>query len=392
MNMPGAITELERRRDRAVELLHDAAARAADGDTAASVDLERHAEALRTYAGGIATLSAVDRRYADGKASFFADVLRSAKDRDADSWRRLKADSTDYRSTTGNFGALVVPQYLNERIRSSGHSLRPVCDYFAEPLGGDGVVVNVTRVSTGATAEDGQENVAVTFDDPASTEQALPVKVVVSGVNVTFQLANRSDPEAFDNMISREVLGAADALQESNVLNGAGGNAVTGFLNLAGVPSFTLTSTTPASVLDAVARQSQASHEATGRAPDTVIMSPRRWAWLLRGSGDFGAAIGATATADGPVVGRVLNLSAVVTPSMPLTLGTSTNEDRIIVCRRADIVMAESPATVQVITDAASMAPNLSSRIEVRRYYAFGAVTTAGVQVITGAGLSNPYV
>jgi hypothetical protein len=193
-------------------------------------------------------------------------------------------------------------------------------------------------------------------------------------------------------MISREVLGAADALQESNVLNGAGGNAVTGFLNLAGVPSFTLTSTTPASVLDAVARQSQASHEATGRAPDTVIMSPRRWAWLLRGSGDFGAAIGATATADGPVVGRVLNLSAVVTPSMPLTLGTSTNEDRIIVCRRADIVMAESPATVQVITDAASMAPNLSSRIEVRRYYAFGAVTTAGVQVITGAGLSNPYV
>ena len=152
--------------------------------------------------------------------------------------------------------------------------------------------------------------------------------------------------------------------------------------------SWWLTSTAASDFLNALGRVSAASHEAAGAPPDVVVMAPRRWRWLLANAGDRAAAV-TQATDAGPVAGYCLGMAVVESPSVPLT--ASTDQDRVLVLRREDTYLAESPATVEVVTDAANQASNLHSRVRVRRYFAVGSFRPAGVYVINGAGLANPY-
>jgi hypothetical protein len=121
-------------------------------------------------------------------------------------------------------------------------------------------------------------------------------------------------------------------------------------------------------------------YEAAGAPPDLVVMAPRRARWLLANAGDRSAAVTPT---------TVLGMTLVESPSVPLT--ESSTQDRIIVARREDLYLGEDRTQVQVVTDAANKAANLYSRIRVSRYYANGAFKPAGVYIVNGAGLANPY-
>jgi len=292
--------------------------------------------------------------------------------------------------TTGDLGGLVVPQYLVDRVRSSGHSLRPFCDATAVALPERGNTVDLMRVTTGATPlTQTAENVAVTDSTVAITDNTLPVRTVYVGMPISMQGAYRSDKAAFDLLVARELVGAIDAKQETLVLNGDGTSGTpTGLLNVSGIGSIALTDTSTSALLDSVGRAAQQATVATGRPADTVVMHPRRWWWLTSHAGDQAAAI-QVATTPGPIAGRMLGLDVIASPSMPTTL--STNQDAVLVVHRDEVYVGEGAERIEMQRDAANQASSLQVRVMVSRYYATGIDRPAGVVKITGAGLANPY-
>ncbi len=387
------IRELERRRLAATNALAAAVRRSTDDptDREASVEVELHADAVRNYAEAIAAVTDVDPGHYTERSgrSFFRDVLANTLHGDRDAGSRLSA--TTYRSTSGGYGALVVPQYLSGRIATSVAGTRPLCDHLTEPLPENGMTLITSRVTTAATAEDQNgENTAPTADDPASSEETLPVTSVFGAVSVSWQLASRSDPVGFDRGVVGELSAAVDTLQEARIISGTGSNGQpTGILTTTAVSTVSVTSTAVADTLLGVAKAVNASTTARNIAPDTIVMHPRRWAWMLATAGDYGATISVNRS-DLPVVGQVMGLDVISSPAIPINLGTSTNEDRIIVCRRSDLVMAEEPLRVQAKRDAASQAAQLNAKITAHRMFAFGFITPASVRVLVGAGLANP--
>ena len=327
----------------------------------------------------------------DSPQSWLCDVALAAKHGDQQAQRRLKLDA-ELRSTMANFGGQVVPQWLVDQARLSGSSGRPVCDLLSQPLLPQGPSMTLVRVSTATTAEaQSAENTGATADNPASTEITLPVVSVLSEATLSLQLLERSAGSSADTVLANDLLRALDAEQERLVLNGSGSSGQpTGLLNQAGIGTVSLTSTSAADLLDAVADAAQESHAATGEPADTVIVSPRRWSRTLARAGDFAAAITAAAAPSGPVRGQLVGLDVVVSGAMPTTLGASTDQDAIIVCRRSDIVMAESAAEVLPLRDQAN---NNALQVDLvgSRSFVIGAIRPAGVVKITGAGLVAPY-
>lgn len=319
-----------------------------------------------------------------GTRSFFGDVVANSQG-DTDAATRLK----EIRAMS-DYGALVVPEYLTDQIANSGHSTRPLCDLLTQPLGDRGGSVTLIQLSTGATASmQTTEGTAGTTDDPATTEITVPVRTVLSQSNLSLQITARANQQGLDQVVSKEILGAVLAQQEAQVLNGSGSSGqVTGLLQTSGAGSIALTSTSPYELLNTIAKAAQASHETTGRFPDTVVLAPRRWMWLLANAGDSAAAISVDQTAS-PIAGRICGLDVVSTASMPLT--QSTDQDRAIVFNRSDVYLGETPAEVEIVKDLPQGAANLAARVRVHRYMAFGAIRPAGIQIIAGAGLANPY-
>lgn len=317
-----------------------------------------------------------------GGRSFFTTVLREF-DGDPVARRRLDAWREEQRAaTSADFGGLVVPDYLTGHLVGSGHSSRPLADRLTEPMGPDGVQFIASRVSTGATAEDQEDELdAITDDDPVTTEATAPMSVAASAVQLSFQAVQRMAPDAMDRLVQREVLAAVDAQVESSIITADGsGNVPTGLLEVSGTGTYSLTSTDPADLLDALSRVSAVSAETAGTAPDTVVMAPRRWRWLLANAGTYSAALTPTS---------VLNMAVVESPSMPLTL--STDQDRVIVLPSSEVILAERPPEVMVKRDASGLGPNLLARLMVERQYSFIVPRPAAVQIIDGAGTANPY-
>jgi hypothetical protein len=93
----------------------------------------------------------------------------------------------------------------------------------------------------------------------------------------------------------------------------------------------------------------------------------------------------------GPVAGRVLGMDVVASLGTPTTLGSSTNEDRVIVTRRDNIYLAETEPQIMMVKDANNAAGTLTSRLRVYRYVAAGVFKPAGVRIISGVGLVNPF-
>jgi HK97 family phage major capsid protein len=320
--------------------------------------------------------------------SFWADAIRSAVNDDPEARDRLKRDA-ETRSTMSAYGGLVVPARLVDQLASSGHTGRPLCDLLAEPLPTAGGSVDIPEVTTAMTAEmQSAENVAGTPDTPATEGRSFPIRTVWSEATVSHAAVARAENTGFDQFVSREILGAVNALQEQQVINGSGSSGeARGLLNSTST-TYTLTGTSASDLLDAIARVT-ATIDGTRGPADVVVMHPRRWRYLLAGAGDRSAAI-ETSTTLGPVVGRVLGVDVVASGSMPTTLGASTNQDRVIVMRRSDVYVGEAPPSVTVHRDHSGSA-TLTSKVRIARYFASGVVSTEGVQIITGAGLVNPY-
>jgi HK97 family phage major capsid protein len=336
------------------------------------------------------TVKSEERTYRpDGDHDFIADAYRSQflGDRQAtERVERARAEAlAEYRSTTGNYGGLVVPQYLTDLYAPVLKSGRPFLNAVtAVPLPDAGMNLYIPRGNAGTSvAAQATENTAVSNTTLTETDLIVPVRTFAGQQVTSRQAVDRGAG------IAQILLGDlfAEYATKTNVsaLNGSGSSGEHwGILNTTSVQTAAWTGTTGASLVSAL-------HNAIGKvnasryaAADLIVMHPRRWAWLCAQSdssnrplvqvdGPGFNAVGNGVAAGYAAVGSVAGIPVITDAGVPTTLGASTNEDRIIVTRRSDVLFMEDASAPVGLTFEEVKGDQLSVQMVAYGYSAFTA-------------------
>jgi len=330
-----------------------------------------------------------------GEHDFLADAF-AAREGNREAAERLERNRTEslaeYRSTTGNFGALVVPQYLTELFAPSLESGRPFISAITNlALPAQGMTISIPR-STGSSAVAAQatENTAVSNTTMTTDTLTVPVRTFAGQQVLSRQAVERGAGIA--ELLISDLAGDYATKTNISAINGdgtAGGHF--GILNTTSVQTAAWTGTTGASLVASL-------HNAVGKvnasrfaAADLIVMHPRRWAWLCAQSD---ASLRPFVQIDGPgfnaygngvasgygAVGSVAGIPVVTDAGIPTNLGASTDEDRIIVTRRADVLHMEDGAAPIGLRLEEVLADQLSVRLVA---YGFSAFTAGRFPVST---------
>ena len=195
----------------------------------------------------------------------------------------------------------------------------------------------------------------------------------ISGqVDASQQLFDRSAPN-IDRVLAEDLGAAWGAAFDLQVLNGTGANGqLTGLLALSGTTAITATTATAVANLACAGRIRADVSTSFGQAPDTLILHPRRAAFMR-------ATIGYS-----PVPWPMETV--VEGPAMPTTL-TST-QDALVGLVRDQAILYTEPPVIRVMPDVGS--GTLTIRISAFGYAAFVVRQPASVGKGTGAGLAAP--
>jgi HK97 family phage major capsid protein len=346
-----------------------------------------------------------ERTYrADGDHDFLADAYRAKFHNDRQAQERVERAReealVDYRSTSGNFGALVVPQYLTDRYASALVSGRPFLSNVTQvPLPADGMSIYIPRAATATSAAaQASENSAVSNQTMTTSDLIVPVRTFAGQQVVSRQSVDRGT--GIGEIILSDLFQQYATQVNVSAISGAGSSGTHwGILNTTSVQTAGWTGTTGASLVSAL-------HNAIGRvntsrfaAPNVIFMHPRRWAWLCAQSdssnrplvqidGPGFNAVGNGVAAGYGTVGSVAGIPVVTDAGIPTNLGASTNEDRIIVTRREDVLFMEDAGAPVGLTFEEVLGEQLSVRMVTFGYSAFTAgrypVATCNIQ---GTGL-----
>ena len=349
------------------------------------------AQAARSEVGIPAvTVTREERTYRpDGDHDFFRDAMRARFDHDADATGRLSRARdealAEYRSTTGNFGGLVVPQYLTSQFASVLVSGRPFLSNVTQvALPADGMNLTIPRGATGTSvAAQETQNTAVANQTYTTSDLVVPVRTFAGQQVVSRQSIDRGTGIA-DILLGDLYQQYATKTNVSAIGGDGSGGGHYGVLNTTSVQTAAWTGTTGASLVASL-------HNALGKvntsrfaAADLIVMHPRRWAWLCAQSDTAGRPLvqidgpGFNAQGNGDAagygrVGSVAGVSVVTDAGVPINLGASTDEDRIIVTRRADNLFMEDAGAPVGLQLEEVLADQLSVRMVAFGYSAFTA-------------------
>jgi HK97 family phage major capsid protein len=296
---------------------------------------------------------------ADSEFDFVSDAIaakfgndNAARDRIA---RAQEESGLNYRSTSGAFGGLVVPQYLTEQFAQTLASGRPFLEAVTRiPLPDSGMTMTIPRgaTSTGVAAQT-TEGTAVNLQTFTESDLTVPVRTFAGQQVVSRQAIERGT--GIGNILLADLMQQYATKVNVSAISGTGAaGGHWGILNTTSVQTAGWIGTTGASLVASI-------HNALGKintsryaAADLIVMHPRRWAWLcaqsdssqrplvaIEGYNAFNAA-GAGYAAGYGVVGSVAGVQVVTDAGVPINLGTSTDEDRIIVTRKADVLFGEA--------------------------------------------------
>lgn len=351
----------------------------------------------------------------DGPASYFRDLVavnlnrpdsRAAMDRLERNQREVSVESRALSTTDGAGGDFVPPLWMVNDYVELARTARPTADRVRnETLPGGTDQVNVPKIVTGtAVAEQATQNTAVQNTDATTGTVAANVATLAGQQVIPVQLIEQS-PINMDTILLQDLAYDYAAKVDLFVLNN---NAVNkkGLLQEAGTNAATYTSASPtvAGLYSQIANAVQLVTTNRFLPPDTIVMHPRRWAWLLAAADSSGrplilpatngqgfnalGAMSGVANANG-VVGNLQGLDVVVDPQIPTNLGAGTNQDPIIVFRAADSILWEGAPHAEAFRE--TKADQLSVLL---RFYRYAAFTTAryakSVSVVNGTGLVGP--
>ena len=299
---------------------------------------------------------------ADSEHDFLSDAIAAKFGNDSAAGDRLArareealyGGKLSLRSTSGNFGGLVVPQYLTEQFAATLASGRPFLEAVTKvalPAQGMNMVIPRGATSTGVAAQT-TEGTAVTNQTFTESDLTVPVRTFAGQQVVSRQSIDRGT--GIGQILLADLYQQYATKVNVSAISGdgtAGGHF--GILNTTSVQTAAWTGTTGASLVAAI-------HNALGKintsrfaAGDLIVMHPRRWAWLcaqsdsslrplvaIEGYNSFNAA-GAGYAAGYGYVGSIAGVKVVTDAGVPIVLGASTDEDRIVVTRASDVLFME---------------------------------------------------
>jgi len=277
------------------------------------------------------------------KAHFNTDVAASDRIR-----RHQQEMNVEYRATsTGDFGGLVVPQYLVDLYAPKLRAGRPFADASRKhvlPAQGMSVVLSLIGTGTSVAAQTSQNTAAVS-QDPADSTLTINVNTVAGQNSVSKQALLRG--YNLESIIISDLLRAYNTKLDDLLLNGTGANGqplgiqsmTTGIL-----VTYTATTGTVAGVFPKIADAIQSIQSNVFASPNAVIMHPRRLGFFLSGlDGQNRPLVVPTAynptnamgTGEGyPNYGNnsgysILGLPIITDANITTTAGTGTNQDTI---------------------------------------------------------------
>jgi HK97 family phage major capsid protein len=213
--------------------------------------------------------------------------------------------------------------------------------------------------------------------------------------------------ELVEEVLTADLSNAHNSELDRQVINGSGASGQhLGILGTSGVISVSYTDATPTAqelwpkLVDSV-RQVAAQRFA---GPDTLIMNPLTWGWLLStldttgrplfavggSEGQFNTQ-GSSDTAAYEMTGRMLGCNVVVSGNVPVNLGGGSNETRIVAMRGADSYLWEDANAPLYIRAEQPSAASLGVLFVVYSYSAFSTGRQPkSVAVVSGTGLILP--
>lgn len=340
----------------------------------------------------------------DRRESFYRDLVYRERDpQAAERLSRHDAQMRDMSTAATAGGNFVPPIYLGELYESVRRNRRVVVEALPKlPLPPSGDTISIPAFTSGGAMGAQQESNAVPETDLVSATTSVSVRTYAGQMDVSRQLLDRAEAggQMIDTLIFRELVNAYDASLEADVINGtAAAYKHVGLLQLSNAASVTYTAGT-ATASDTYSKIVSAIATVTANykeAPDTIIMHPRRAAFLMQPGtnvpifqvGNLTSAVG---TVQAGLVGTIAGLNVLVTPAMPTTLGTGTDEDRIIVCNLSSLPFMEGPLNTRVHEGVLSA--DLEVRLQVWAYSAFASprynvANASPVAIISGTGLND---
>ncbi len=232
----------------------------------------------------VVSVKAEERTYRpDGEHDFLADAYRAQFSGDYEARERLERAKgeamAEYRSTTGVFGGLVVPQYLTSEFAPVLRAGRPFLNAVSSmALPADGMTITIPLGNTGTSvAAQETQNTAVSNTTYDENDLTVPVRTYAGQQVVSRQSLDRG--AGIGEILLSDLISAYATKLDTDAINGAGtAGTHYGVINTTSVQTAAWTGTTGASLVASI-------HNAIGKvntsrlaAPDLIVMHPRRWA------------------------------------------------------------------------------------------------------------------
>jgi len=346
--------------------------------------------------------------------SFFKDLIH-ARSGDANAADRLRRNNSENgletralgntNATGGSGGEFAPPGFLVDEYVKLARPGRVVADRFRHEMLPPGVSsINVPRVATGTTvAIQSTQNTALAQTDV--TTASLSSGIVTHGGKqvVSRQLLDQS-AVPFDRVILEDLAADHARALGTDVITGSGtGGQLRGYLTPAStsVNTWTTASPTAQAFYGRLAQLQGTINGSRFKAPDTVVMHPRRWAWfasyvdssgrplVVPTAGGFNALANRDDNQGVGHVGQVLGMDVFTDANIPTNLGAGSNQDIVLTMVSDDIVLWESPLQAEAFE-----APYADSMGVLYRIFNYAALIPdrylASLGQITGTGLTPP--
>ena len=341
--------------------------------------------------------------------SFFGDMYKAQVLSDPAAQQRMARHQSEMEVRdvgSSAFAGLVVPQYLTDLAADLARAGRPTANVCTQlPLPADGLTINVSRVTTGTSAAaQATENSAVSETDIDDTLLTVNVRTYAGQSDLSRQAIERGS--GIEQLVMSDLALAYSTSLNSDIINGAGTSGThLGILNTTGIGDVDEDDASPtgAETFVQIVKAIGQVNENRYLPADIIIMHPRRWAYLAgaldgnsrplvnpMGNNPTDPAAVGSAAGYGAVVGNVAGVNVITDAGIPTNLGAGTNEDRIIVARRSDLLLWEqgsgSPAVARF--DSVGSA-SLTVKVVAFGYSAFTAGRfPTGISVIQGTLLA----
>jgi len=319
-----------------------------------------------------------------------------------------RRDSTT--TDTTSLGEMVPPMWMVDRFAAIARAGRPLANAIGSaplPAGTENIII--PKVTTGGSVHfQTSQNTAIAEQDMVTggTAQAV-VKTIAGQIDTSLQSIEWAAIGMVDGFFLPELASLHANIFETSV--GAANNtngAWQGILGTSGTQSiaYAAASPTAGSLYSKVADAWQQIDTGRFLPADIIVMHPRRWAALVAASDTTGRPLVVPYASHGPMntiadqssfasegyVGEMQGLPVLKSSAaIPTNDGAGTTNDVVLVMRKADLLLWESPIRTRVLYEVLSGA--LSVRIQLYNYSAFMADRyPKAISAIRGTGLATP--